>query len=341
MDDRPHSMRPLILAISAATLAIVMMGILPSAISFLKWARGPQLLPPTTVSLPLSTPDGSHSAQVWRHEQRAGIDGPPVNIRWKLQVTGNGQPLECDVAYAPSKPEDLATHRAVTFTLNWIVPGWSLAVNPAAGSSGCTVYFLKGGLIPSCSSPMTDAPCPLTEPLRKKLQRLGRPAAELDQLQFLQLRGGDAWPLPRHTFVNEREDVLLVLGPDFRTRANIVSRGPIILVGEANVGGAVGSAQWILVDDLAALRMGVYSPQVYVADSARLQPAPLNASVTTIPTDLPPSRSGQKTPSQKRPYAREPTLFPADPEADDYLQLRSRNCTATQPASASAPSPNH
>lgn len=248
----------------------------------------PKPLPPAAVSPVVSTPDGSLSAQVWRRETQGGSMGsPPIRYSWILQVASAGRTLECGIGGGADSQFDVAANRAVRFELTWMVPGWTLSVNSGPQRGGQVVYLLDNGLIPTYhATPVTGTPLPLTKPLHAKLRRLNRPDSELERLRYVQLHGGFMGALSKD-FVNEREDVLLVAGPDFTTHGQIVSKGPIVLIGEAHAMGDIGSNQWVFADDYAMPRGRVVAPEVYLADSAQARQATLETPPVKITFDLP------------------------------------------------------
>lgn len=147
--------------------------------------------------------------------------------------------------------------------------------------------------------PITDAPAELTPDLRRRIAALNLPEAQLSSLKYVRLKAGPVgarWA--EVTFTCSDSNVLVVLDDD--VRSNVVSAGPILCMGTRVIVNELRSLKWIFIDGDTYPHC-LNAPTIYVNRKCRVEGT----------------------------LSREPVLLPADPEADDYLQLKSQH-SATQ-----------
>ncbi len=309
--------RPLfvVLVVFGLILAIPLAFLLLAVACF---ALRPRPVPgaPEAVSPVVATPDGAFTAQIWRHEEPGGggWGEAPIRFKWLLSVTGPTGTHECGVGMVGGgqlSEYDVEGNRKVRGGVSWTVPGRILSV--ASGQGSTTVYVLDTCIVSMYAppTPVTATSLELTPTLRSKLERLHLPAAEIDGLGYVQLRGQASGA--QIDFFCERDDVLLVVGPGFKTPGHIVSKGPVLLIGEAECGG-VASDKWVFIDDEAWPRGRVVGTQVYAADSIDSWHVRFETGVTRVPSDQPVPPAPATLPMDSR-QVREPlrTRWPTYP----------------------------
>lgn len=233
--------------------------------SALAWTRGPLVLllasgsawelyqPRSQFELEVVSVEvrqGGLGTQVVRRERRL-FDGP-LEARWSLQVTdGQGAVREGSLARRLGGPRD--EWRAVRYEVSVKEPGWSFDLlrreHNGTHEQG-VAYLFQDGVRATESDRFTlvdssEGRPALDEGLRERLARLPLPAEEWANLRVLRFDGD---PTHAQDLVCEREDVLLVLSSGFSNRRQIVSKGPILVTGNASPSD-LASARWIFFDD--------------------------------------------------------------------------------------------
>ena len=79
-----------------------------------------------------------------------------------------------------------------------------------------------------------------------------------------------------------KEDVVLVIGPEFSTHGQVISFGPVLCLGKADVEG-LGSAQWVMFDDTATVDGIIHAKLIYAAPGRYFGRADPRASIVPIP----------------------------------------------------------
>ena len=224
----------------------IVFGIL-AALGFILYlaARGPNLKK-AVVSPVVRCENHNAAAKVVRREGRFFEPGESKcrGYRWWIVVTTpEGQEFETwlDMDGSTAEYDAIRERREISYELSWDDSGNSLTWSNTAGKEG-TVYFTGNSVLYNPKAIMVgEKALPLTNEIMQKIQvhpDMMEAAASISGYVALTGDYGDV--------INPREDVLLLVGADYYTQLTLMSFGPVIVEGGADIDHVI-SAKWILL----------------------------------------------------------------------------------------------
>ncbi len=235
---------------------------------------GPRVIKESAVSPVVKCENNNASAKVVRREKRFFELGESINGRryswWIVVTTPEGQIFETRLGRNGSSGniEIIMKLREVSYELSWDDSGrcliWSRSLiwSTTAAKQG-TAYF-TGNSVFYGPKPVVvgEKAQPLTDEIKEKMQAHPDMMEASASISGYEVLTGD---YNREDIINLREDVLLLVRPDFDRGKTLMSFGPVIVEGMADVK-EVKSAKWIFLDTDNNLFRKFAAEKIYVME---------------------------------------------------------------------------
>ena len=232
-------------------------------------ALGPRLKK-AVVSPVVRCENHNAAAKVVRREERLLQLGESRSrfYRWWIVVTTpEGREFETwlNMDSSTAEYDAIKEQREISYELSWGDSGKSLTWSNSTGKEG-TAYYTGNSVFYNPDAIMVDEKAlPLTDEIKRKLQvHPDMMEASASLSGYVVLTDGFT-----EDVINLREDVLLLVQPDFRTDGTLISFGPVIFEDMATIT-EVESAKWVFLDGDVFIFHRLTAERVYVLDPSYL-----------------------------------------------------------------------
>ena len=238
-------------------------------LGYLSGLLGPCPIKETVVSPIEECTHRNLSANVVRRESRQFSVSDSDETRrysWWIVVTNpEGHRFEALLATDNSYHtyDAIRERRDISYGLSWDNSGKFLTCTNSAGEEG-TVYF-TGNFVFYAADPFVVSleARPLTDQIKQRLKTYPDMTEAFSSISGYTILSG--W-CENPEVLNLRDDVLLLVQPDFRIRGTLMSFGPVILTGEADIK-AIKAAKWVFADGKISYGCRITAERAFVLES--------------------------------------------------------------------------
>lgn len=209
--------------------------------------------------------DGARGEILRREEPRFELGDDPYLVTWVLRVT-DSQGRVREGVIDREEASRLDGPRSTRYELAWRPAGDALEVVRRSGDghphARGVAYVFPAGVRAVWQQRddvvrLDDRAAPLDDDVRERLSRLPLPAEAWQGLSMVRTDDIDDGGGGATQWLCERPDVLVVVGPDRRGSGQVVTRGPILVMGDPSYGD-LASGAWVFFDDETSPRGFLY-----------------------------------------------------------------------------------
>ncbi len=243
-------------------------------IAYLFGVFSPGIIPEdVAVSPVVVSPDGNYHAQVFRREfEITKIQEDPRGYRWILVIclTNGAKCAEGCIAVDSSNHSitRIKKLRNITYDLSWDTSQKTITCKSNALSKNA--YYLGHSVFSfenECE--IHNDISPMSEDIKNLLMQYGIEDNKITSMSYFNLSGENVGA-SSNGYIYNKENVLLVIGPDYKSQGKIISYGPILLLGSVKAY-AIATSKWMVIDGLPDCMGGLYADKIFISDSVDLE----------------------------------------------------------------------